>query len=376
MCPASPPSLFIPCIFAAQGPTDETGEQVEGEDNPEVHQVISTKCKHVPFPYCLKCHNAQPDYVKENCLLWIICRWCYSPLHAHNDCPVPHCNCNSMSCIVPEMHPNYGLICICDDSCYNPPYFLPGPCPGPVTIPLLADKPPVLKDQPPIIFPSATPPDLMSKRPLPMNPPLVEDLPPRVDTPRPMSTEPLPEPLVLEPPVEPLVPIPWNIHRRQYSSMEEFVEHMIQNPVSRPVDDLDSPMSDAPPLELDPVTPYLLDSPEGHTHTLSPDKSPTEPWQQWLDHPDSPISCKHSLSPSSSSSAPIRQSTSREGSYHSITPQTSSPTASIEASSEGNQSVSSSESSDLTPSTQTPAAVDNNELLLNWVTLPHAYRKG
>ena len=72
----------------------------------------------------------------------------------------------------------------------------------------LPDKLPVLKDQLPIIFPSAMPPDLMSKRPLPMNPPLVEDLPPHVDMPHPMSTEPLPEPLVLEPPVEPLVPIP------------------------------------------------------------------------------------------------------------------------------------------------------------------------
>ena len=260
--------------------------------------------------------------------------------------------------------------------CYNPPYFSPGPSPGPVTLSLPADKPPVLKDQSPIIFPSATPPDLMSKRPLPMNPPLVEDLPSCADTPNPMSTEPLPEPLILEPPVEPLIPIPWNIHRRQYSSMEEFVEHVMQNPVSRPVDDLDSSMSDAPPLEPDPVTPYLPDSPEGHTHTLSPDESPTEPWQQWLDCPDSPVSRKHSLLPSSPLSAPIRQRTSWEGSYHSITPQTSSPVASTEAFSEGNQSASSSEPSDSTPSTQTPAAVDNNELSLNWVTLPHAYQKG
>ena len=160
---------------------------------------------------------------------------------------------------------------------YNPPYIFPGsPLPDPVTI-HLPNKLPVLKDQPPIIFPSATPPNIMSKRPLPMNPPLVEDLPPHMDTPHPMSIEPLPEPLVLEPPVEPLVPIPWNIHRHQYSSMEEFVKHMMQNPVSQPMDDLDSPMLDAPPLKPDPVTPYLPDSPEGHMHTLSPDKSPTEP---------------------------------------------------------------------------------------------------
>ena len=76
--------------------------------------------------------------------------------------------------------------------CYNPPYFSPGPSPGPVTLSLPADKPPVLKSQSPIIFPSAMPPDLMSKQPFPMNPPLVEDLPPRADMPRPMSTEPLP----------------------------------------------------------------------------------------------------------------------------------------------------------------------------------------
>ena len=114
--PASPPSSFIPRIFAAQGPTDETGEQVEGEDSLEARQVTGTKRKHVPFPYCLKCHDVGPDHVKEDCLLWVICRWCYSPLHAHDDCPAPHRNCNSMSCIVPETHPNYGLFCICDDS--------------------------------------------------------------------------------------------------------------------------------------------------------------------------------------------------------------------------------------------------------------------
>ena len=96
--------------------------------------------------------------------------------------------------------------------CYNPPYIFPGShSPDPVTI-CLPDKLPVLKDQPPIIFPSAMPPNLMSKQLLPMNPPLVEDLPSCADMPCPMSTEPLPEPLVLEPPVEPLVPIPWNIH--------------------------------------------------------------------------------------------------------------------------------------------------------------------
>ena len=54
------------------------------------------------------------------------------------------------------------------------------------------------------------PPNLMSKQPLPINPPFVEDLPSHLDTPCPMSTQ--PELLILEPPVEPLVPIPWNTH--------------------------------------------------------------------------------------------------------------------------------------------------------------------
>ena len=277
-----------------------------------------------------------------------------------------------------DIHQSHSVVCAMETihSCYNPPYIFPGSrSPDPMTIRLL-DKPPVLKDQPHIIFPSAMPPDLMSKWPLPMNSPLVEDLPPHADTPRPISTEPLPEPLVLEPPVEPLVPIPWNIHHCQYLSMEEFVKHVMQNLVSWPMDDLDSPMSDAPLLEPDPVMPYLPDSPEGHTHTLSPDESPTEPWQWWLDHPDSPVSRKHSLSPSSPSSAPIRQCTSWEGSYHSITPQTSLPAASTEALNEGNQLVLTLESLDSTPATQTPTPVDNNELSLNWVTLAHTYWKG
>ena len=158
--------------------------------------------------------------------------------------------------------------------------------------------------------------------------------------------------------------------------MEDFIEHMMQNPVSCPLDDQDSPMSDAPPLEPEPATHYLPDSPEGLMHTLSPDKSPTEPWQQWLDCPESPVSCKHSLSPSSPSSVPIRQCTSQEGSYHSIMPQMSSPLSSTSPLSEGHQSALSLESSDLTPSTQTPMPVDNNKLLLNWVTLAHDYQKG
>ena len=267
--------------------------------------------------------------------------------------------------------------------CYNSPNIFPhSPDATPTT--LLFRKPPVLKDQPPVIFPSATPLDVMGKQPLPMNLSLVEDLPPQPDIPRPMSTQPsleplvpapLPEPLILEPPVKPLVPIPWNTHRQQYLSMEDFVEHMMNNPVSMPMEDPDSPMEDAPPLEPDPDTYYLPDHPEATTHTLSPEESPVEPWQRWLDRPDSPVSRKHSLSPSSPSSAPIRQCTSREGSYHSIMPPVSSPIASTSPQSQSNQSGPSLESSDSTSSMQSPADNDN-KLLLNWATIATAYWKG
>ena len=156
------------------------------------------------------------------------------------------------------------------------------------------------------------PPDLIGKQLLPMNPPLLEDIPPCLDMPYLMSTQPLPEPLV-----KPLVSIPWNLYQHQYLSMEQFIEYVMQNPVSCPLDDQDSPMSDMLPLEPEPAMHYLPDSQEGHMHTLSSDKSPTEPWQQWLDCLESPVSCKHSLLPSSPSSVPIKQCTSQEGSYHS-----------------------------------------------------------
>ena len=146
--------------------------------------------------------------------------------------------------------------------------------------------------------------------------------------------------------------------------------------MSHPLDDLDSPIEDVPPLELEPTTHYLPDSPEGHMHTLSPDKSPSELWQQWLDHLESPVSHKHFLSPSSPSSAPMRQRTSWEGSYQSITPQILLPIASISPLSQGDWSISSKESLDSSLSTQAPIPVNDNELSLNWITLTHDYQKG
>jgi len=91
-------------------------------------------------------------------------------------------------------------------------------------------------------------------------------------------------------------------------------------PVENPLEDPDSPMEDAPPLEPEPVTHYEPDVPGGCTKTLSPKESPIEPWEVYLTQPSSPVSRKHSLSPTSPSSAPIQQCTSHEGSYQSITP--------------------------------------------------------
>ena len=185
---------------------------------------------------------------------------------------------------------------------------------------------------------------LMAKQPLPLNPSPLPDLPPL-----PPSEPPKPSPPIDQPPVLPLVPIPWNIHRWKYSSMEMYQE---PPPVENPLEDPDSPMEDTPPLEPQPVTCYEPDIPGGQTHTLSPEESPIEPWEEYLTQPSSPVSCKHSLSPTSPSSAPIHQRTSREGSYQSITPTALSPIASISPQSQGHQSTSSGESADNPSSTQ------------------------
>jgi len=76
-------------------------------------------------------------------------------------------------------------------------------------------------------------------------------------------------------------------------------------PVENPLEDPDSPMEDAPPLEPEPVTRYEPNTPGGHTKTLSSQESPITPWEAYLTQPSSPVSHKHSLSPTSPSSAPI-----------------------------------------------------------------------
>jgi len=159
------------------------------------------------------------------------------------------------------------------------------------------------------------------------------------------------------PPVEPIIPVPWNIHRQEYSSLEQLTEH--------PLEDPDSPMEDAPPIEPEPATHYLPDSPEGHMHTLSLGESPIEPWKAYLTQPSSPVSRKHSISPTSPSSAPICQRTSREGSYQSIMPAALLPIASTSPQSQGHQSTSSEESTDNPSSTHSPATGDNDDMFVS-----------
>jgi len=211
----------------------------------------------------------------------------------------------------------------------------------------------------------------MPKRPLPLNPPSLPDL-----LPLPPSEPSKPLSPLDQPPVEPLVPIPWNIHHREYSSMEEYQE---PTPVENLLEDPDSPMEDTPPLEPEPFIPYEPDVPGGNAHTLSPEESPIIPWQEYL-APESPVSRKHSLSPTSPSSAPIHQRTSREGSYQSITPTasppTSSPIAGTSPQSQGYQSTSPGGPADNPSPTQSSADDVDSNMALNWVTINTDYLKG
>ena len=224
---------------------------------------------------------------------------------------------------------------------------------------------------PPQFFSSLSDPLLitlsMPKRPLPLNPSSLPDLPPL------LPSEPSkPSSPIDQPPVEPLVPVPWNIHCREYSSMEMYQE---PTPVENPLEDPDSPMEDALPLEPEPFIPYEPDVPGSNTHTLSPEESPVITWQEYL-APDSPVSRKHSLSPTSPSSAPIHQRTSREGSYQSITPSALLPIVSTLPQSQGYQSTPPRGSADNPSSMQSSTDNADSDMALNWVTINTDYLKG
>src|SRR6195256_2298197 len=149
--------------------------------------------------------------------------------------------------------------------------------------------------------------------------------------------------------------------------------HQEPSPVENPLEDLDSPMEDVPSLEPEPVAHYEPDVPGGHTKTLSPKESPIEPWEAYLTQPSSPVSRKHSLSPTNPSSAPIRQHTSREGSYQSITPSASLPIAGTSPQSQGYQSTSPGGSADNPSSTQNSADDADSDMALNWVSINMDY---
>jgi len=149
--------------------------------------------------------------------------------------------------------------------------------------------------------------------------------------------------------------------------MEEYQEPI---PVENPLEDPDVPIEDAPTVH------YLPDIPGGPTHTLHPERSPAVPWREHYKNPSPPLFRKRSVSPTSPSSAPIRQCTSREGSYHSITPPTSSPIAGTSSQSQNHQSTSSEGSADNPSSMQSSANDVDSDMALNWVTINTDYLKG
>jgi len=143
--------------------------------------------------------------------------------------------------------------------------------------------------------------------------------------------------------------------------------------VENPLEDQDSPIEDTLPPKLEP-TQYL--NTEDGTVTIPTGEFPIGTWRMYHDDPPPPVSRKHSLSPTSPSSAPIRQRTSREGSYQSITPSASLPIASTSPQSQGYQSTSPRGSADNPSSTQSSADDADSDMALNWVTINTDYLKG
>jgi len=168
------------------------------------------------------------------------------------------------------------------------------------------------------------------------------------------------------PTIVPDVPlIPWGTHQQEHSSMEQFTEPPI---AEQP--DLDIPIEDAPTVY------YLPDVPDGPIHTLHPERLPAEPWREHYAKPSPPVSRKHSRSPTSPESAPIRQCTSCEGSYHSITPSALLPIVGTLPQSQGHQSTLSEGSADNPSSTQSSTDNVDSDMALNWVSIKPTTIKG
>ena len=109
ICPPSTNAIHIPCIFTAQGPPDVE----EGEDSLKCRAILGKQRRggKPKFPYCLKCNKSCPNHVEEECPLWKTCRWCLSTQHAHDDCNIPHKQCDAEFCAVPATHLNFGDRC-------------------------------------------------------------------------------------------------------------------------------------------------------------------------------------------------------------------------------------------------------------------------
>ena len=208
----------------------------------------------------------------------------------------------------------------------------------------------------------------MGKQPLPLNPsPLspLEDLPPKSDWNKPVIPE-------QTRPVTPQWTKPSQVVMTRSPSPAMSIYPSLDLP---PIVIPEHPLEDSP-IEDAPTVYYLPDIPEGPIHTLHPERSPAAPWKEHYEDPSPPLFRKRSMSPTSPSSAPIRQRTSREGSYHSITPTTSSPIAGTSPQSQGYQSTSPGGSADNPSSTQSSADDADSDMALNWVTINTDYLKG
>jgi len=196
-----------------------------------------------------------------------------------------------------------------------------------------------------------------------------------------MGKQPLPFPAIPEPirPVTPQWTKPSQVVMTRppspamsiYPPLDLPPVHYTEPPIAIPEEPLeDSPIEDAPTVY------YLPDIPEGPIHTLHPERSPAVPWKEHYENPSPPLFRKRSVLPTSPSSAPVRQRTSREGSYHSITPTASSPIAGTSSQSQNYQSTSSGGSADNPSPTQSSADDADSDMALNWVTINTDYLKG
>ena len=114
-CSLSPSLSFLPCIHVAQRLPKDQWSDIEEEDSLELCAIpkdkCKGKCKHTPFPYCLKCSDKELDHAEGDCLLWKYCRWCFHVDHTDDNCPTSHLQYVKDTCVVPEWHPMVGNAC-------------------------------------------------------------------------------------------------------------------------------------------------------------------------------------------------------------------------------------------------------------------------